>query len=276
MKTILVPTDFSRPASNAMNYALDLAAHTKAEVYVLHVVFPNEGVDNNIYNAFWSEEYLGERKKALEQWLKTYRRKVAGRGVKLRGECWVGFPVASIIETAQNEKVDMILMGTTGATGLRGVALGSVAAGVLGKTKVPVLVIPPRVKYRHPAGHAVLATDFRLRLNEHDLSILQQVLDWQNGDLKVVHILSKPGEHPDRSGEERVSEKLGNIKHDYHYIHDRDVAQAVSNFIEATDAAALVAVRHEHSMLHRLFFDSTARKLAHRARVPMLVLHDAM
>jgi len=53
MKKILVPTDFSRCAANALHYAMNLATRFGAEVTVLNVIYPNEGVSNNIYNAIW-------------------------------------------------------------------------------------------------------------------------------------------------------------------------------------------------------------------------------
>ncbi len=52
MKAILVPTDFSKCADNALESAFVLAKRTQAKVIVLHVVFPSEALDNNIYNAF--------------------------------------------------------------------------------------------------------------------------------------------------------------------------------------------------------------------------------
>ena len=98
MKSILVPTDFSKCASNAMKYALDIAQATGAGISVLHVIFPNEGVDNNIYNAFWTDEYLAERAKGLDEWVARLKRKVNLPKVPVKSECVVGFPVASICE----------------------------------------------------------------------------------------------------------------------------------------------------------------------------------
>lgn len=48
MKTILVPTDFSKCANNAMMYAMEVAKHMEAKVVALYVVYPNEGVDNSV------------------------------------------------------------------------------------------------------------------------------------------------------------------------------------------------------------------------------------
>lgn len=274
MKSILVPTDFSKCASNALKYALEIAQASGAGITVLHVVFPNEGVDNNVYNVFWSDEYMAERVKGLDEWVNRVLRKSQFKDVPIRSECTIGFPVPGICEMADKLDTDLIIMGTTGATGLRGVFLGSIAAGVLSKTRRPVLSIPKKAD-QAKGKDAVYATDFRFKVTQRSLQVLREILAQKGAKLRIVHIMDKVGEQVDKSREETLSHKLGDIPHDFHYLHDRDVAQAISNFIESTDASALISIAHEHSLLHRLFFDSITRRFAHRVHVPMLTLHDA-
>lgn len=273
MKSILVPTDFSKCAANAMQQAMTLARDTGAEITVLHVVFPNEGVDNNIYNVFWSDEYMAERVKGLMNWTHQFKKKAGFKDVKIQTSCSIGFPVPSICETADKINADLIVMGTTGATGLKGAFLGSIAAGVMAKTKRPLLSVPKK-SGSDKSPNVVFATDFRFKLDERSLELAQEFIQWKKGKLHFVHILEKPGVEPDKTREMTLGEKFQNIKYDFHYLHDRDIAQAISNFIEAREAGVLVAIAHEHSLLHRLFFDSMTRRLAHRIHIPMLTLHD--
>ncbi len=273
MKSILVPIDFSKCAANALKHALELARTTGAAITVLHVVFPNEGVDNNVYNVFWSDEYMAEREKGLKNWIRRFRKPAEYKSVRVTEVCKIGFPVPMICDLADELNVDLVVMGTTGATGLRGALLGSIAAGVLSKTSRPLLSIPKESTFQ-PSKSAVFATDFRLKLDERSLRVLREVLALKKSTLHVVHIVDKAGEAVDKAREHTMSQKLGDIPHDFHYLHDRDIAQAVSNFIESTDAGTLVSIAHEHSLLHRLFFDSITRRFAHRIHVPMLTLHD--
>ncbi len=273
MKTILVPTDFSNASANALRYAGALAHQTGAEVMVLHVVFPNEGVDNNVYSAFWTDDYISQRQKDLKDWVHRQRRGQAGQEIPVRTECLVGFPIPAIVEIAQKNHVDLIIMGTTGASGIRGVFLGSVAAGMVGRTKIPVLIVPKKAQY-FPNTPAVFATDFHFRIEAMGAKTLHEILKLHKAPLRVVHIVDKPGEHVSKEREATLSQKLGNIPHDFHYLHDRDAAQAISNFLESTDAGLLIAVAHEHSLLHRVFNESLTRRLAHRIKVPLLALHD--
>lgn len=272
MKTILVPTDFSKCAANAFQYALEVAHRTGAGIVALHVIFPNEGVDNNVYNAFWIDEYFKERERNLKDWVRRQKRREEFKKVTVNSMCHIGFPVQSIHAIAEKEKVDLIIMGTTGATGLRKILLGSVAAGVISKTAKPVLAIPLNATFKEKV-QAVFATDLRLRTDKHSLEVLHELPQLKGGKVHMVHILDKPGT-PDKSREATFSKKLGAIKHDFHYLHDLETVQAIINFMESRDADLLIAVAHEHSLFHRLFYDSMTRKLAQRVKVPVMVLHD--
>ena len=186
-------------------------------------------------------------------------------------------PRASVNVPGANPTLDVPVPGSSaarGATGLRGAFLGSIAAGVLSKTQRPLLSIPKRA-VAGDAKNAVFATDFRFKPDERSLAVLREMMTLRKSKLHIVHIMDKPGEYRDTVQEQALSQKLAGIPHDFHYLHDRDIAQAVSNFIESTDAGTLIAIAHEHSLLHRLFFDSITRRLAHRIHVPMLTLHDA-
>ncbi len=274
MKTILVPTDFSKCANNAMMYALEVAQRTQSKVVAVYVVYPNEGVDNNVYDAFWIDDYIKQRSLSMKTWAKKFANSEHLKDVKIETECRVGFPAASIVHAAEDLKADMIVMGTTGASGLRGVLLGSVAANVLSGSKIPVLIVPKKAAFRNHARF-VFATDFRMHLNHHTMNTLKMALNIQHTGLDVVHVFTKADAQPNKKSEENLSQKLINIPHDFHYLHSTNVAQAVSDFVESTEANGVVAVSHEHSLLHKLFSESVSRSLAHRTTVPLLVLHDA-
>ena len=92
--------------------------------------------------------------------------------------------------------------------------------------------------------------------------------------LQIVHILSRPGESTDKSKEELVSEQLQKIPHNFHYIHDADVPQALNDYLEATEANILVTVSHQHGFWHKVLYESISKTLAQHTKVPTLVLHD--
>lgn len=272
MKKILVPVDFSACSANALQYALHFAARSGAGIHVLHVIFPNDGINNNMYDAFWIDDYIEQRKKDLTGWTAQICKESGLETVKTEATCEVGFPVRTIAMTANAVQAELIIMGTTGATGLKGILLGSTAGGVIGNSNIPIITVPPETVFS-TVKSVVFATDFKSKLGHKAVHSLTRALHVFESQLDILHVLP-PNATAKKEEEQILSSRLGNLKHVFHYIHDTDVTNAIDNFVESTQAGVLAGVAHRHSVLHELFFRSVSRALAGRTQVPFLVLHD--
>jgi nucleotide-binding universal stress UspA family protein len=152
---ILVATDFSDDSNYALSYAVEMAQRFSAELIVLHVDQPlapvmvselNPGLDLGAMNRIAEEQRL----LALREVDKTVDR-LREKQLKVRGLLRVGAPFLEIVTTAQNENVDLIVIGTHGRSGLAHVLMGSVAERVVRKTHCPVLTVRhPDRKFKHP------------------------------------------------------------------------------------------------------------------------------
>ena len=162
IQKILVPVDFSPYSTEALLYAATLADHLASTVVVLHVIAKEIeaqavhqragrgvpllgvtsetlGVPPEMHEAVVVD--LRERAQtALQHFLPS---ELSGRSVELRVE--IGHPFEQILEVAKGERVDMIVMGTHGRTGLAHIVLGSVAERVVRMAPCPVLTVkaPP-------------------------------------------------------------------------------------------------------------------------------------
>src|SRR5690606_2251601 len=108
----LVPTDFSEPAKNALRYASVLAKLTQAEIKVLHVF--NVPVVDPYMPGDTLEILMQEVKNGAEAQMKDLLAEFPG----LSGECLHGFVVDDIAAYADQMNADLIVMGTTGASGI--------------------------------------------------------------------------------------------------------------------------------------------------------------
>ncbi len=145
---ILVATDFSDCARDALEYALALAGRLGAEVDVVHAferpVYFEVGVAHSVQLRHDVDQWLRELKQdagnQLESLLKAYRDRAPG----IRGTMREGKPVEEILKAAQETSADLIVIGTHGRTGLPHVLLGSVAERVVRSAACPVLTIRPK------------------------------------------------------------------------------------------------------------------------------------
>ena len=152
---ILAPTDFSDDSKNALAYAIAIAQKFGSEIIVEHVDQPlspvmigdlSPGLDMSTVNRIAEEQRLMALKE-LDQEIARLRE----AGIKARSLMRVGAPFLEIINAAQSEGVDLIVMGTHGRTGLAHVLMGSVAERVVNKAPCPVLTVRhPDRKFKHP------------------------------------------------------------------------------------------------------------------------------
>src|SRR5262245_26725689 len=135
----LVPIDFSEPANQALEYAINLAGKLEARLTLLHVIqsVPLGGVDMGVTLPY---TYLQDLEAEITQGMEACLARVTAAG--LEGDIVVvhGVPFHEVVETAKTQKVDLIIMGTHGRSGLQHVLLGSVAEKVVRLAPCPVLV----------------------------------------------------------------------------------------------------------------------------------------
>jgi nucleotide-binding universal stress UspA family protein len=137
---VLVPTDFSASAEQALDYAIRLARTCNARLTLLHVIqpVPMGGVDMGVA---LPEAYLQEVEEAAQGSLEEALARVTAAGLTAEQVVLYGVPFQEIVETAKARQVDLIVMGTQGRTGFMHVLLGSVAEHVVRLAPCSVLVV---------------------------------------------------------------------------------------------------------------------------------------
>lgn len=143
VSTILVATDFSPSAERAVALAADYARHFQAQLLVVHayrvdipVASPLTGGGYILPDGFF-EQIAKEARQRVEK----VANEISAKGVSATGIAVDRHPSEAIVDTARDRKVDLIVMGTRGLTGLKHLALGSVADRVVRTAPCPVLTV---------------------------------------------------------------------------------------------------------------------------------------
>src|ERR1700759_3204244 len=191
MKKILVATDFSACAANAMEYAMDLARVLNVEVVALHAIGSFEGIFNNTYNALYIEEYHNSKREALATWANSFKARAPYASVVVSTVCEVGSVSGVITKYIDANPVELLVMGTMGSTGIAGL-FGSNASTMVEKTKTPTLIIPLESKFS-PDPVITLATDFSTTLSSGDVTALKELVKaFGSSKVNVVNIVEDP------------------------------------------------------------------------------------
>lgn len=141
IKTILVPCDFSDYAERAYAWAIALAEKWGAKILLVHAaqLFTSLGYPESVYLLDlkkMEDEILADAEKRLREFVA----KKGASAVTVETRAMTGDPFWEICQTAENENVDLIVMGSHGRTGFAHVVLGSVAERVVRHAPCPVLV----------------------------------------------------------------------------------------------------------------------------------------
>ncbi|HXO76241.1 MAG TPA: universal stress protein [Puia sp.] len=273
MKKILVATDFSACATNAMEYAMELARVLRYEVCALHAIGSFEGIFNNTYNALYIEDYHNSKKEALIKWAATFTARDNFSGVTVSTNCEVGSVSGVITKYIETNPVELLVMGTMGSTGIAGL-FGSNASTMVEKTKTPTLIVPLESKFStNPV--ITLATDFAVSLSAEDVNALNElILALGSTRLNVVNIVEGTAWKTNEAGEAGLKQLVPHAELDFKYIQEDSTTGGIINFIATSETDILCLVKRHHNIVYRVFNTSTVNKVMNRSIKAILVLHE--
>lgn len=269
---ILVPTDFSAVAANALQYALKLAAKAQATVHVLHVNYIpviDPAFPTDVYQTFMTEMEASTKKgfEALQH------QHLDPSGVRYETHSVAGFVADEVQLFTEQHKIDMVVMGTTGASGLQEILVGSNAASVVSKSHVPVLVIPPSARYSE-LKHIVYASDF----NEPEFPAVARLMylaELYQADISILHVKTEYDRFFDSANHffERNKDHISYDKWKVVKLPEGDVMEKINAFTDQQHADLLVMAKHNRGFFDRLFHRSLSKHMAYHTRIPLLVLN---
>lgn len=139
---ILVPIDGSKPAWDALEYAMTI--DDVGRITALHVVDPTEGVYTGVDGGYYDPEAFDRATDRGETLCERARERLEERGLSstvLETAVETGRPARTILEYADDHDVDHVVMGSHGRSGLSRILLGSVAETVTRRAAVPVTIV---------------------------------------------------------------------------------------------------------------------------------------
>jgi len=273
MNKILVATDFSACASNAMEYAMELARVTGLEISAIHAIGSFEGIFNNTYNALYIEEYHNSKREALKQWAATFSEREAFRAVPVSIICEVGSVSGVITKYIESNPVDLLVMGTMGSTGIAGL-FGSNASTMVEKTKTPTLIIPLESKFS-PDPVITLATDFSSTLSVGDVTALRELVKaFGSPKVNILNVVEEAAWKTNEAGEAKVRELITGTQLDFQYIKEDSPTEGIVHFIASSGTDILCLVKRHHGVVYRIFNTSTVNKVMGKSVKAILVMHE--
>ena len=279
MLRILIPTDFSKNAWNALTYGLELFRKERCTIYLLHVnpLPPYSGAGTSIKAStqMLRETMLAESEKSLKELLGKINKTLPNELHTFMTIALYDFFVDSIKREIKDKQIDLIIMGTKGASGLKKVSLGSNTGDVITKVPCPLLAVPENARYKIPKEIA-FPTDYYINYDIKVLDTLIGVINRYASNLRVLHI-TKRGEELTREqlqNKDFLHDYLRGTSHSFHTITGSKLETAVQCFVESRDIEMIAMVAKNLNFFQRILFRPTVEEISYHIEIPFLVLHE--
>ena len=276
MHKILVPTDFSKNATKAITYASEVAQKTGATIYLMHSIEPTINMATMQTDSS-KPKVVSERTSMLK--FSGDSVKALYPGVKVLTHLSGGSTLDSILHFSEKENIDMIIMGTTGASGLKKLFMGSVAAGTIAKTIIPVLTIPASYSVEEPDAILFATNHF-----EKNKNILKKIMDMSKLFYAAVHVVvfkEKDGEkYADLIyNEEQLNDYLSFLKETFptvifkgKLLEGDDFEMSIEQYSEEQGIDIITMVTYPKSFMERLLQKSVTKQMAFHSTIPILAI----
>ena len=267
MNHLVVPTDFSDNAHNALSYAIGIADHFETcTIHLIHVYQVSGGTGTMESVTDFIETRV---RKAMSNLVGKSKGKLSDN-TNLIARSIEGSPVGIIAAYAERLAANYIVMGTHGASGLKGIFMGSNTVGVIKSSNIPVLAIPAECKYQ-VFKKFVFAIDTDTISNSDVVEPLVQLAKKYNSLVKVLQV----GRHKSKAAiDAGVDIYLADLKHTFHFVEDVKIDNGIDRFVKEEKADLLCMIRRERDFFSDLFHISLTRQEAFDSKIPLLILHD--
>lgn len=276
MKKILFPTDFSEVANNAFVHALEFAKITNAELVLLHTfefpVYDNQFFPEN-YNVVFDSLELSAFDMFKDE-IPKLRAIATERNlhhIKMSHRLMDGSLLYNIKKAIEEEKIDFVVMGTSGATGWEAFFLGTNTGDVLTAVDVPVLSVPSECKFKK-----IENIGFTTRFRDKDKKALKDVLHIAKKTHAKVKCLYVKKENSDVSEAtiKQWKEEFESESIEFVIIYNEDVQDAILDFILVKDIDVLAMLTYKRNFFVELFSPSLTQKFSNQSSIPILAMHE--
>lgn len=278
MKRILVPVDFSPTSAKALRFAAYIAAKAGGSIVIYHLITPETSRTIGVYHdvARINEQKESDSLKRLQRLSKKVGREfpqISVSAVIDRKPV-----VANILKFAGQNQADLIVMGTQGASGLQKIAVGSVAARVLSRSAIPVLLIPEKY-VSAPVGDIVFTTSFD-DTDRDAFPFLFELAGHLDATVTLVNLIN-----PNAKSKEDTRKNIeaygyvlqrayNDAKMQFKQLSTTSITETLENLHKKVPYDLLVMARRKQGPGNRIFKQRFTKKMAYVTKLPLLIIPE--
>lgn len=278
MRKIIIPTDFSENAFNALKYASELFKYERSEFYILHAyadeVFNSEAVITPEY----LEEYKETIRKKADHELKNAKSRILDLFPNPKHEYHTvsayGLLIDEVNDLAEKENADLIVTSTKGFTNDRKLTFGSNTLQIIKYVQCPVLSIPENYEFTDPL-RILFPTNYLLPYQRRELKLVGGIARAFCAEIHMLHVSKFLQETiRQKNNKDAIVEHLYDLQIKFHHEELLDKTEAMEKTVAELDMDLLILVNSRHSYLENILYTSTIDKIGLHPKIPFLVLQN--
>lgn len=275
MKTIIIPTDFSPAADNAVNYGVDMALAIDASVVLLHVYNIPIALGDVPVALLSVDELKSAAETNIAQLKKNLEHVTSGK-LKIYAETRLGNIVDELEEMTKNIHPFAVVMGTTGLSAVERTLFGSNTLTAIKHLTCPVICVPKGKEYGNGVQKIGLACDFKEVVETTPVAEIKEFVKEFHAQLFVLNVdydnRQFNAETPQQSA--LLHTVLEEVHPEYHFITHKDIENGINDFAETHNLDLLIAIPKKHKLLDGLFRKSSTKQLVFESHVPVMCVHE--
>lgn len=261
MNSILVATDFSPSANNAVDYAAGLAQSLGTGLLLLHVYQIPISMSDVPVLMVSAEELRNNADMGLKNIEESLNRNYPGLNVQT--ESRLGDIVGEINEICEGKSPFAVVVGKHGVSGVERFLFGSTALSVIRSTSVPVITVPDDTKSFRLKKIALASDGSPLGAAEEKI---REFVRKTNAELHIVHVRESGQEGP------AIDNILQDLNPVCKTLTSEDFSDAITEFLENNQIDMLLILPHKHSLMERMLFKTHTAELVKKIPYPVMTI----
>ena len=276
MKKIILPTDFSYNAYNAISYAMNLLKDEEATFYLLNTytpaIYQTEYLLHSPGQIGLGDIYQSESINQLEELKKQLEKEFKNPKHTIIAHSAFNILVDEVSAMVAREEADLVIMGNQGATGAKEIFLGTHTVHVIKKATCPVIAIPADFDYEIPKK-ILFPTDYEVEYSEKQLAGLLNLSKIHNSSIEVIHISSGYNlTDLQLQNKAKLEKILEEIPHLFHDLPNQEIITGINNFQLKNKMNMLAMIQNKHTFLESLFIEPVIKKIGFHVSIPFMVI----
>ena len=278
MRKILIPTDFSDNAMNALKYATALFKYDISEFHIMHAYQDDIYSDEALLNSETLEKITTIiSNKSVVQLQKTKESLISfspNPRHTIHTISSNNILLDEVDKIVDEHNIDIIIMGTKGKTNDKKITFGSHTLQVLKYVQCPVLAIPENHEYTQPK-HVLFPTNYMIPYKRRELKLLCEMVFPYRAVIDMLYIsTSNHLSKRQKDNSEFIKDELCKNKLNFKTENSKHIINAIYKHITENNTDMLVMVNTRHSFLENILYQSTIDEISLNLNIPFLALQN--